>query len=63
MGCGALWRQGEQSLQKGRSEWGNGSTLRSVLRGEDFGQKKGGGDALFSRGMGREEGWELPIIR
>ena len=55
--------KGSSNFKKGRSEWGNGRALRSVLRGEDFEQKKGGGDALFSRGMGREEGRELPIIR
>ena len=55
--------KGSSNFKKGRSELENGSTLRSVLRGEDFGQKRGGGDALFSRGMGREEGRELPIIR
>ena len=55
--------KGSSNFKKDRSEWRNGRALRSVLRGEDFGQKKGGGDALFSRGMGREEGRELPIIR
>ena len=55
--------KGSSPFKKGRSKWGNGRALRSVLRGEDFGQKKGGGDALFSRGMDREEGRELPIIR